>query len=332
MAIKSGTANNDTVTGTTGGDTLYGFAGNDALFGGDGNDLLVGGLGNDNLVGGIGRDTLVGGLGADILTGGSGGFGGDSFKYNSLAEIGGDKITDLGLGDEIDLSAITGLTFVELGMDFDGTVNQVKILDNYFPKKTLLQIDVDGDRSADYVLALPAHLIIEETAAGSMIFQVALGIALECTNINDSLIGTNGNDRLEGRGGNDSLVGGYGADTLVGGYGADTLVGGGGADTLTGGAGNDVFKYNSLPELSYYSDTITDLMQGDKIDLSAIDANSQQAGDQAFSFLNGNAFSGNGGELYYSAGTLYGDIDGNLSYDFAITLSGFVPHESDFIL
>lgn len=359
-------APNQTLTGTDSNEILIGGNGYDSLNGGAGNDSLIGGVARDTINGDDDADTLVGGLGADTLTGGA---GNDVFTYESLADLGyyteiflesdpflaelgyyNETITDFEVGDKIDLSAIAGLTFAGMGKSFDGTANQVRITDNYLPEKTLLQIDADGDRSADYVLVLPAHLTIDETAAGSRIFQVAVDQVLNGTSANDNLIGGSGIDMLKGDVGNDSLVGGYGNDTLFGGSGddnlagglsadilngnsgADTLVGGIGADTLTGGAGNDAFKYNSLPELSYDYDTITDFGKGDKIDLSAIDANSQQVGDQAFSLLDGSAFTGNGGELYYSSGTLYGDIDGNLSYDFAITLSGFVPHESDFIL
>ncbi len=141
-----------------------------------------------------------------------------------------------------------------------------------------------------------------------------------------SLSGRSGDDILKGRGGDDSLAGGYGDDTLIGGLGADTL---------TGGEGNDVFKYNSLAELSGYTDTITDFAWGDKIDLSAIDANPQQTGDQAFSLLgfqtDNSAFTGAGSELYYSFDTLYGDVDGDRNPDFVIAVSGFLP-DAGFIL
>ncbi len=87
-----------------------------------------------------------------------------------------------------------------------------------------------------------------------------------------------------------------------------------------------------MPELYNYTDTISDFTQGDKIDLSAIDVNPQQEGDQAFTFLDGNAFTGAGGELYYSSGTLYGDIDANHIIDFTIIISGLRPFAQDFIL
>lgn len=324
-----GTVSNETVTGGNGYDSLDGDAGNDSLLGGSAMDRLKGGDGADTLVGGLGNDTLTGGAGNDV------------FKYASLAELSHhssddsilerllyriETITDLTIGDQIDLSAIAGLTFIGQDVGFDDKANQLRITDNYWPKKTLLEIDTDGDSSADYSLALPAHLVIEETAAGSMIFQVAVDQVLNGAGSNDSLSGRSGDDILKGRGGDDSLAGGYGDDTLIGGLGADTL---------TGGEGNDVFKYNSLAELSGYTDTITDFAWGDKIDLSAIDANPQQTGDQAFSLLgfqtDNSAFTGAGSELYYSFDTLYGDVDGDRNPDFVIAVSGFLP-DAGFIL
>ncbi len=234
-----GTASDETLTGGNGYDSLNGDAGNDGLLGGAARDRLNGGDGADTLVGGLGSDTLAGGMGNDV------------FEYESLADLGyfsgifdpkhaelgnyNETITDLKVGDKIDLSAIAGLTFVGLGMNFDGTANQIRIEDHYLPKRTLLEIDADGDRNADYAIVLPANLAIEETTAGSRIFQVAADQVLNGSKANDSLNAGNGDDILKGRGGNDSLVGSYGADTLVGGLGNDVLEGGIGADILMGG-------------------------------------------------------------------------------------------------
>ena len=218
--------------------------------------------------------------------------------------------------------------------------NQVRV-DDYF-NALLLEVDADGDKYADYSLELSRDLAIEETTAGSRIFQIAVNKTLIGSAVNDTLSGGNGNDILKGFTGNDSLNGGYGADTLVGGDGADTLTGGLGGDILTGGAGNDIFKYNALADFDGqdYDDKITDFAAGDKIDLSAIDADSRQAGNQAFSFLGskdieeiGGSFTGRGAELYYSSGVLRADINGDQFADFSITMNGiFKPDTSSFIL
>ena len=115
----------------------------------------------------------------------------------------------------------------------------------------------------------------------------------------DIIIGGRGKDVLCGGSGNDVLYGGDRVaeangdgsnDVLVGGAGNDTLVGGLGYDTLTGCEGNDVFLYRLIS--SNEGDTITDFVAGeDKIDLSALDADtarSGRAGDQSFAYADNN--------------------------------------------
>jgi len=303
----NGTAGNDTKTGGNGNDTLNGLAGNDTLSGGYGNDTLIGGVGLDILIGGLGQDTLTGGAGID------------TFKYISLAEIGtnypDEKITDLAVGDKIDLSAIAGLSFVGIGNDFSGAGNEIRL------NSGSLAIDTDGDEYADYTLSLSGNPTLEETAPGSRIFQVPADLTLNGTALANILTGGNGNDTLNGQDGNDTLSGGYGTDTLNGGNGADTLIGGLGVDSLTGGAGNDIFKFNSLAEIGNL-ETITDFATGDKIDLAGVDADSDLLGDQPFSFVGANDFSGVAGELRYQYGLLEGDVDGDSYTDFYIELTG----------
>lgn len=104
----------------------------------------------------------------------------------------------------------------------------------------------------------------------------------------DTMLGGTGNDTIAAGSGNDSLDGGAGADRLLGESGSDTLKGGAGADRLTGGGGNDVFVFaaagDSIPTAT---DTITDfagagVAAGDRINLSALDANTVLAGNQTF--------------------------------------------------
>ena len=80
-------------------------------------------------------------------------------------------------------------------------------------------------------------------------------------------------------------------------------------------------------------DTIMDFARGDKIDLSALDANAKMAKDQAFNFIGSSAFSGKAGELRYDGTTIYGDVDGNGVADFSIIISNHATLSgSDFIL
>ena len=105
------------------------------------------------------------------------------------------------------------------------------------------------------------------------------------------LDGLGGNDKLLGLGNGDTLNGGAGNDTLRGSHGNDRLVGGAGADVLEGGTGTDIFAFVSASDSTpSATDRILDFgaplktSGGDRIDLSAIDANTGVSGNQAFVF------------------------------------------------
>ena len=151
-----------------------------------------------------------------------------------------------------------------------------------------------------------------------------------------------GNDKVFALGGNDILDLGAGKDTGDGGKGDDLLIGGAGKDLLKGGLGADVFQFLSVKDTSANharSDVIQDFShkQHDKIDLSAIDANTKKAGDQAFKFIGAQDFHHKAGELHYVAGTgnifVEGDVNGDGRADFAIQVNKVASlGKSDFIL
>lgn len=159
------------------------------------------------------------------------------------------------------------------------------------------------------------------SAAGAGQATAGGGTGAEATG--KSLSGGSGNDVLTGGAGNDRLVGGDGDDHLSGGAGNDVLRGGPGKDILVGGAGADTFQFGKATVGSTSIDRISDFShaQGDKIDLSEIDANLGKGGDQAFHYIAADAFSGTAGELRYQGGILSGDVDGDGHVDFAIELS-----------
>jgi len=145
------------------------------------------------------------------------------------------------------------------------------------------------------------------------------------------------NNRLTGNAGINSLNGGVGNDILVGGAGADTLIGGAGKDDMTGGLNNDRFDFNAISEsvVGANRDVIRDFnrAQADRIDLITIDARSNVAGDQAFTFIAGSAFSGTSGQLRFAGGILSGDINGDKIADFEIQLVGVTAlSATDFLL
>lgn len=97
-----------------------------------------------------------------------------------------------------------------------------------------------------------------------------------------TLYGGTGDDEFSGSGATDLLYGGSGIDSLRGNGGDDILVGGYHIDNLTGGAGRDTFRFLDLRDTG---DHVLDFLYGtDSLDFSALDANQQLAGDQAFSW------------------------------------------------
>lgn len=154
---------------------------------------------------------------------------------------------------------------------------------------------------------------------------------------NDTLMGIGGNDSLYGGEGFDSLNGGASADYLDGGKGDDILVGGIGPDVLFGNKGADVFAFQTTTDsgLDDLADEIRDFSRaaGDKIDLSAMDANTKVYGNDAFTFIGSASFTKAGGQLRYVDGRVYADINGDKIADFHIDISnGATLDSTDFIL
>ena len=107
----------------------------------------------------------------------------------------------------------------------------------------------------------------------------------------DTVLGGLGDDLIDGGTEADLVSGGAGADTLIGGLGDDVLQGGRDRDVLDGGAGADLFIFDARASVAGAHDALIALFQGaafelgaDVIDLTAIDADVTQAGDQAFIF------------------------------------------------
>jgi len=156
-----------------------------------------------------------------------------------------------------------------------------------------------------------------------------------------SVYGGAGNDTFAGGPANDAFVGGAGDDTMYGLGGADYLEGGLGADTMRGGLGNDVFVYQSAADsTAAKTDHIVDFeFVSDHIWLQNIDANSNVAGDQAFTFIGSDAFSHTAGELraYQSGASWFveGDVNGDGNADLVIQVDPVAGHAmvaSDFFL
>ena len=95
---------------------------------------------------------------------------------------------------------------------------------------------------------------------------------------------------------------------------------------MNGGAGDDTFKFTSASAAD--GDTIVSFEPGDRIDLTAIDANIGTAGDQSFTLVSGAPTAA--GQLGVTFETraegdvtvVQGNIDGNADADFTIEIAG----------
>ena len=125
----------------------------------------------------------------------------------------------------------------------------------------------------------------------------------------------------------ENLKGSSGNDTLTGDAGSNRLDGGLGADVLTGGTGADRFVYTSVNDSTALArDRIADFSttQGDRIDLSAIDA-IKGGTDNAFHFVGTESFGGAGDLRVYRSGIytiIAADTDGHGAANLEIALTG----------
>lgn len=337
----------DTLHGDAGNDALYGNVGDDLLFGGSGDDGLDGGVGDDRLDGGSGHhdlanihlqpgdvgvsfdassfkagkvcqldegaagvdtfvgieslhifgtelgDTLVGSRGDDTITGGDG-----------LYITGGDDVIDAGNGDDV-IGVTDGDSTVQGGAG-DDTIALIW-----------------GDGAHDVFDGGKGFDTVELTGvfdnSGMTVTLTDGTLTASTANAAMSVAGTH----IEAI----SVIGGSSGDHLSGGAADDSFSGQSGADTLTGGAGSDTFAYDrTIQSIADAPDLITDLGDGDIIDLASIDADITTTGDQAFEVVH--RFTGQAGQLflfYDSADDvtkIQADTDGDGKADLVILASG----------
>jgi VCBS repeat-containing protein len=351
----TGGAGADTLSGVAGDDKLYGGAGNDALYGGDGNDAIDGGAGDDLMDGGLGNDTYTVDSAADVIVEAAGA-GTDTVKASAASYT---------LSDNIETLTYTGAAgFKGTGNAIANTLNGGAGADTLYglagdDKLTALAGDdslyggdgkdtLDGGVGADlmdgglgddtYLVDNAGDVVVEGAGGGTDTVKTGLS-AYTLTSDVETLVYTGaatfsgtGNasaNTVTGGADNDVLSGLGGADKLNGAAGNDLLAGGAGADTLTGGAGADAFVYTDVSEsTAAATDTIVDFhhAEGDYLDLSAIDADTGLAGDQAFTLIGTAAFSHTAGELRYQVSgstlTLQADVNGDGVADMTIKLTG----------
>lgn len=343
----AGEANSMFNSGTISGQDL---GGNNAVVGGDGNETIVNrGTIDGNVSLGGGSDVFDG-TGGTVAGSVSGGDGSDRYIVDdptlTLVERPGQGFdlvaadTSWALGADFErLNLLGGGDHAGFGNDLDNIINGNignNVLDGFGGNDAIgggIGDDVIGGGGGD------------DRLAGNDGNDVIRGGPGE-----DNLRGDDGDDRVIGGLGKDSLLGGDGDDRLIGGLGDDRLVGGGGADVLIGGMGRDVlfggtdadrFVYDGVLEspVGAVRDRIQQFSsaQGDRIDLSGIDADPNTADDDGFAFIGTSAFSGSAGELrFVNVGSnlfVRGDVDGDGIGDFEIFVNNTATLTAgDFVL
>lgn len=307
------------LTGSNFSDKLSGWSNADLLAGGGGTDVLTGWQGDDQLFGGLGPD---------------------QFRFAQWWTDGRDTINDAEAGDFMRISGVTLGGAVTTGTGASLALGQVQVETNVVGGHSITTVHVgcDGTLGADLHIDLKDVTLAPAafSLSGSDI-KIISGSTTTPAVGNDLMIGTAGNDSLSGGAGNDDLRGVGGDDVLIGGADLDILTGGLGLDNLTGGTGADTFVYLNLSDSprGVGRDIISDFshVEGDKIDVSAIDANPVLAGDQAFTLVA--SFTGAAGQLVFdpAAHVAQFDQNGDGFADLEILLTGVASVTvSDFVL
>lgn len=301
-----------------GADSLLGDGAANRLFGSGGDDLLNGRGGNDLLQGGEGADTLIGGAGDDTFAGGNG-IDTASFAVGVTVDLGTLDAQATGEGNdrfrgiENLLGSSTGrdrLTGDYLANTLDGRGGD-DVIEGGDGIDTL--IGGSGEDTVSYA-----------NSAGDVVVNLALGTASDGFGNKDML------SLFE------NILGSQFDDSLRGDGAANVIEGGLGRDLLRGGGGDDTFVYRTSGDSKVAigeRDVIADFASGDKIDVSAIDANTTLAADQPFTFIGTAAFSKVAGQLRATTTAIEGDVNGDGTADFAIAISvAAVPVDADLVL
>jgi Ca2+-binding RTX toxin-like protein len=244
--------------GTSGADVMIGAGGDEVLSGLDGDDLILGNDGADTLKAGAGDDLVKAGAGDDVVFGNDG--NDDIFGGSGRDLLTGDAGDDRLFGDAGDdaIEGGTGNDTVYGGAGNDRVIATVGDGDDtYFgdtEEDTLDYSAISANITADLGNGIGQHGSVTSAQSGI--------------------------DKI------------FGFEDFIGGSGNDTIIASSVANVMDGGGGNDTFVFGSTGDAD--GDTIKGFQPGDKIDLSAIDANTGASGNQSFVLFAGNLFTSAG--------------------------------------
>jgi Ca2+-binding RTX toxin-like protein len=342
---------NDILIGGEGSDVLYGEQSNDSILGGAGNDYLEGGLGLDTMNGGEGNDTYLIDNAKDVIIDGNGidtilipifmtytlPNNIDALKLTGSDDSNatGNSLNNTLTGNEGEnsLNGAFGNDVINAGIGDDtlgGGVGNDNLLGGVGDDELMGGTGNDtlrGGEGIDYANY--------EAMASALNVNLLTGIAagegndrlLEIENISAG----SGNDTLVGNAVSNEIEGGSGNDIIDAGTGDDTLTGASGKDIMSGGVGSDIFSYQNVTESDIVNpngfDLIKDfnLSEGDKIDLSAMDAKSGGTANDSFSFYSTapkTAGASSNGAVWFSNGFLFASNDTDIQAEFKVAMNG----------
>ncbi|WP_340645065.1 calcium-binding protein [Phenylobacterium sp.] len=265
----------ENVIGSSYADTIAGDGGNNSISGGGGFDLLSGGGGNDVLVGGAGNDTIDGGAGIDTVSYDDGivggvivmldlqiadGHGADSLV--SIENVHGSAYSDILIGSAADnyIYGGDGDDNLSAGIDGHDVLDGGAGNDWFFP-----------DHSPDVIVAGGEGFdtINYEDGSGP---DPLHGIVIDLANTGRQYVDATHSVILSS------------VEGVNGTHYSDTIAASTATNHFDGRGGPDVFVFRSLAELGNgaSADVFSSVNDFDRIDLSAIDADTTTAGNQAF--------------------------------------------------
>jgi Ca2+-binding RTX toxin-like protein len=259
------------------------------IVGTDQADALTGTADGETIMGLGGRDVIFAGSGDDNVLGG----GGRDMLYG---DAGNDRILAGGGDDLVTGGAGRDTIFGEGGDDI------------------IVAQSGDGDDAyyGDGMSGGSGNDTLDMSAIGS---DVTADLGTGFMGHGSASSATSGSDTL------------WGIENIVTGSGNDTITAGSAVNVMDGGAGNDAFRFLSASAAD--GDTIMGFQPGDKIDLSGMDANWCESGNQSFTLVS-DAFTGARGELLVTHenrdGEEYTVVQGNVSggsdADFKVSIKG----------
>ena len=287
-AAQTGTPQPDVLMGTPGDDNIIAFAGDDVAMGHAGADAISAGDGSDFISGGAGRDVIFAGAGDDQVLAGAD----NDIVYG---DAGADRIFGDQGNDLITAGAGDDTVFGGAGDD--------------------LIVAEAGDGNDVY--------FGDEGGGGAGIDTLDMSAATANITVNLGSGALSNGTVSSSQTGNDTI---WGIENVNTGSGNDTITASNAVNVINGGAGGDTFKFTTTTAAN--GDTIVTFEPGDRIDLTAIDADTGTAGDQSFTLVNGApTAAGQLGVTLESRAdgdftVIQGNIDGSADAEFTIEIAG----------